>query len=312
MTPHEALESFNKIENSLGSKVYRAFDQNGWMFSKLMLELQPVHFHFGTITPARAHLDFAEQLFDNEVFRLPYPYMFITNDTSPNSALLCYQEWDGAIKAKLVQDKLLDEDDWIIENSLSIVTLGPFCIGSTEDSTDLGPSNTPFGKSLYDAPACPLLMTFFDGGRNGEIRWRSLSLKGTRFINKKGGVFNNEEKLGQLSQTAFQLTIGYVTLLMSKDINQQIFPTPDRLNKRRLQKKKPPIGERRVITVKSNIMAAHHNVGDLKSGRKSPIMHWRRGHIRRLGNRIVPIAPMIINARDDSIPEPKTYKFKPE
>jgi hypothetical protein len=290
MTPHEALESIYRIEDRLGSNLSDVFENSGWEFTKLALELQPVHFHFGNIMPENAHVDFANQLFDNHIFRLPFPYIFITNDISPSSALLGYQDIEA-----------MGDADF-----LNVVTLGPFRVGS-QGYDQIIKSDDINQDGGYGEPASPLLMTFYENKE--EIRWLSLTKKGMQY-NSRGDRFENEESLARVSRNSFHLMIGYTALLMSKEVNQQVFPAPERLNKRRLKKKKPPISERRVITIRSNYIGGG-DVGDLISGRKSPIMHWRRGHIRRLKDRTIPIPPMIINARDDSVPEPKVYKFKP-
>ena len=57
MTPHEALESLYSIEENLTNEdLFNAFDKDGWEYSKLLLEMKPVCFHFDSILPQSAHL----------------------------------------------------------------------------------------------------------------------------------------------------------------------------------------------------------------------------------------------------------------
>lgn len=70
-------------------------------------------------------------------------------------------------------------------------------------------------------------------------------------------------------------------------------PAPDRLNKQRAQKKKPPIGPVIVIDVRASQQASESRKGE---GGWTVKPHWRRGHIRHLADgRLIPIPPCCVN-----------------
>lgn len=84
-------------------------------------------------------------------------------------------------------------------------------------------------------------------------------------------------------------------------------PAPDRLNKQRAQKKKPPIGPVIVIDVRASQQASESRKGE---GGWTVKPHWRRGHIRHLADgRLIPIPPCCVNM-ETGIPIKPEYVVK--
>ncbi len=84
-------------------------------------------------------------------------------------------------------------------------------------------------------------------------------------------------------------------------------PAPVKLNKNRLVKGRPTIAPRIVIDVRASALARS---GSATGGGGTVRPHWRRGHLRHLGDgRVIPVSPSWVNAEGD-IPPPKQYLVK--
>lgn len=76
-------------------------------------------------------------------------------------------------------------------------------------------------------------------------------------------------------------------------------PAPDKLNKARIAKGRVPIYSHTIIEIKA-FKAVDPETGETILERRSPRMHWRRGHLRHLRNpdgsdrMVIPIAPMLV------------------
>jgi hypothetical protein len=108
---------------------------------------------------------------------------------------------------------------------------------------------------------------------------------------------------------AFQQALAFLTLLLSKEIEHRVEPAPGRLNAKRARQGRPPIPERHFVTIRKDVLRTFSGQGSHNGGsHASPIMHWRRGHLRHLPNgSILKIAPTVVNAQDAVKPVIKEY-----
>lgn len=104
--------------------------------------------------------------------------------------------------------------------------------------------------------------------------------------------------------------IGCLAMLNAKGIEQRVTPAPKNLNKRRVAAGKPPIGEIREIFVRVGGVS-YRASGEAEVGsHRSPRLHWRRGHIRRLASgEMTHVRPCLVGERiADEEPAKKTYR----
>lgn len=117
----------------------------------------------------------------------------------------------------------------------------------------------------------------------------------------------HKEKLSTALIDSAMDIVGYVVMLMAKNGVERIYhPAPEKLNKRRAKKGKPPIGDTYVVKLTAHPVSEEGRGGT----HASPRPHWRRGHYRRLdgGTRVVPVAPSLVNADIFDGSPPKEYK----
>ena len=89
-------------------------------------------------------------------------------------------------------------------------------------------------------------------------------------------------------------------MLLSRDVVSTVVPARPKLNKHRVRAGKPPTVEYKVLTINPRSVIEHSPSSD-GAGRQSPRLHFRRGHFRRLANKITAVAPAIIGAADRGV-----------
>ena len=110
-----------------------------------------------------------------------------------------------------------------------------------------------------------------------------------------------------LVDTGFGVSAALIGALATPQAIRREEPAPARLNKQRLQKKKPPIGPMIVIDVRASQQASQNRKGE---GGWTVKPHWRRGHIRHLADgRMIPIPPCCVNM-DTGVPIKPEYVVK--
>ena len=108
-----------------------------------------------------------------------------------------------------------------------------------------------------------------------------------------------------------------LAMLATDGVEVETIPAPERLNKQRVAKGKHPIPSWRRVHSKPYITALLARASGTRRGpggghHASPIMHVRRGHLRRLDNgRQVWIRDCIVNAADGSPVVRSHYAMKP-
>ena len=101
--------------------------------------------------------------------------------------------------------------------------------------------------------------------------------------------YNENPKLMTLLN-GFLLT--FVALINSRSTRVTEHVPPAKLNKARLVRRKTPLFSCTVLELPSISMTGHSADGTHPHG--SPRLHWRRGHLRCLADRIVPVAPCLV------------------
>lgn len=165
----------------------------------------------------------------------------------------------------------------------------------------------------HDAGKTPLLTFFF---HKGDPSLKGLPLfsatigdTGEYLLLRYPGVPMSQKFIDDAPQIISELAsmaFAICSLLMSRNTYVDAEPAPEKLNKKRALKGKPPITEVRHIKIRTDerLVARGHQGGS----HASPVMHWRRGHMRRLeSGKLVPVAPTIVNASDEHKPLAKDY-----
>ncbi len=86
--------------------------------------------------------------------------------------------------------------------------------------------------------------------------------------------------------------IGAMMLLNTKYAHKKENLIDERLNNRRRKNGKPPLHGYTTITLGGE---RNKNIGDKTGTHARPKPHWRRGHIRRLHDRVTKVMPCIVN-----------------
>jgi hypothetical protein len=275
VTPHGIQDDMTKLRTLFGENLFDRFSPEAWQLAEHMLE-RSVVFEYGPATPSVEHTQFGSDLFDKQLFRLPFKAVFYTANAIPRSAILAYEA---------------EEDDGY---RLFMITFGPVGIQGHD--------------TLLVAPLLTARMRW-DAEKGGWIDWKSCTAGQNHHSRKTGRKWEEEDYEAAIDRV-INFTMGATALLMSKEVTTDVVPAPDRLNKQREAKGRLPIRERRVIRIRPEYKAAHARSAEGFNSRSSPRMHWRRGHLRRVReDLVIPIAPMLINATEDAKPLAKKYVF---
>lgn len=113
-------------------------------------------------------------------------------------------------------------------------------------------------------------------------------------------------------------SMGLIVMLMSKGVSTEHVPAPIKLNKARERRGKPRINDRYVVSLDfgstRTICNEDGTTEDITGHvRGSPRPHWRRGHFRTLNRgtdveRVIPVAPSLVGANDESLVTRKIYE----
>lgn len=304
MRAHKALELVRRV--SLTDKAPADLHESlaGKMIGCEKLLEDAVTFDFGSLFPPQEHREFGLDLLSRRMLRLPYPVVFFSCGDGEGA--------DASSQGKrfylaAVVNKPTDEDMELIADALRKA-------GMPELETQ---KNIAAAKSIEDGTLTVMrLVGAGDAGSldallpsadikivghhpgNFEAVWWHIGL------NTKEGS-KDTESLEADACAGAGVVAGLVSMLMSKDILKVSVPAPDKLNKAREKKGKPPIRDAYEIRLKlgAGSSAATPSLGETINGRKSPRMHWRRGHYRRHHldrERLIPIPPCLVNAADDA------------
>lgn len=274
--PHDILNGMKRVREHAGDEFDTTFSPEVWGAVEASLKGPCVDFDFGDAVPDKAHLEFVNGLLDRGLFRLPFPEVLFRGRAMPYSSVLAQQYPNSKF-------------------TLICTTIGPI---QTPDRSMLG--------------CGPLLVLGLHGDRleNMRVDWKSATTRPHH--SRKTGQQWTEDTYEDKTELVLNWVCGLTALLMSKDIDVSTVRPSPRLNRDRIAKGKLPIGERRVVRIRAHAVEAQRQaLADFTSGRASPVIHWRRGHFRRIReDLIVPIAPMIVGARESANPpKPKDYRL---
>lgn len=284
MTPQSILEDMARMEAKCGDRLSDFFDVGYWRCARDAVSTA-VHFEFASACPKAEHIEFAEQMMEHDLFRLPFETVLFTGEPIPKTGILAFQ---------------------YVENG-KVNGLMWFTIAPAIDRD---------GESF----SAPLMVAQLDARDHatgdpthisrGTVDWASITK--ARHASRKTGKPWDDETYNTASEQSFSFIIGGTAMMMSKDVETRTETAPTKLNKRREQQGKPLIRERRVVVIKPERRASYANAAAEFAGlRSSPKMHWRRGHFRRVReDLIVPVAPSIINADVSTKPIAKQYRVE--
>lgn len=268
MTPHGILDGMSAIESMVGDRLEDYFDVGVWNTSRILLADLAVDFDFRGAIPETSHVEFANDLIDRDLFRLPFAVVMYRANALPETAIVAMQ--GGA------------------DYRLKFVTFGPV---KFED-----------GGSGY----APLLTLALTNGpcASARIDWKSVTRINHR--SRKTGREWEEQDYHEAGDKVLNFVLGGTVLLMSKDVETVTVPAPDKLNKARERKGRIPIRESRIIKISAHARsnqerAAREFASPRMHWRRG---HFRR--VRE--DLIVPVAPTIVGAREGVIAQPKTYE----
>lgn len=284
MTPQSILEDMTTVERRMGDRFDKLFDVGMWTAARIHIA-EAVHFEFASAIPKVEHIEFADEMMERGLFRLPFESVLYTGDAIPKTGILAGAD---------VKNGALD--------GLLYFVIAP---GIDNDGT---PYSIPILVCQLDsrdhATGAPVALS------KGTVDWASIT-KNPHSSRKTGRQWS-EEDYGAGSEKALRMIMGGTALMMSKDVETRTEAAPVKLNKRREEQGRPLIRERRVVVIKPDRRASYANAAaDFAGHKSSPRMHWRRGHFRNLrSGMVIPVAPSIVNADPAVKPIAKQYRVE--
>jgi hypothetical protein len=102
-----------------------------------------------------------------------------------------------------------------------------------------------------------------------------------------------------MASAALALCPAACAMMMSKSATVKHVAPPEALVRAREKSAKPRLFEFHVVTVPTESRVRGRSVG---IARRPPMLHWRRGHYRRLSlEKIVPVAPCLVGAEERGV-----------
>lgn len=121
-----------------------------------------------------------------------------------------------------------------------------------------------------------------------------------QFVRTPGCDYEAFQTTKQYQKIINGCVAAFLAILNCSNIGLCEVPAPAKLNKSRKEKNKPPFYQYKTLYVKSQKKSAvtigeNAEFEDADENRKSPCLHWRRGHIRKLANgKTIWIAAMLV------------------
>lgn len=285
MTPHGVISDIRTATKAGHSRHWHS----DMLIEAVQVIATAVHFDFGAIKPLTAHVQFGHDMLSRGLFRLPFETIFLTGQTIPYTGICIRQTVEG---------------DYL--KRLELFTCAP------ARSADLAID--------YAMPSLWGELVVADGEidmiAHGTVNWKSMTVDPHR--SRTTGREWTADDYHEASEKVLNFVEGAVSFLMAKDIEARLEPAPDKLNNRRIAQGKFPIGPRFVVRVRPEAREAYRRAADGDGAHPGVICHFRRGFFRDLGfprkkdgERIIPVAPTIVGARDDAKPMVKRYEVKP-
>lgn len=262
---------------------------------------QAVLFDFGDVHPASEHKEFALDLYERGLFKLPFAVTAFGFSGVPNPSPAFGNQ--QAVAGGMI---VVNQDD---DNRLSAI----MCT----EQRDLN------GKSVGGIPFAIMIKAKLSNPKAGgvDVDEQTFPIVSDRVLKLMYGDNAQLVHDTMVERIASNLVaaMGMTVMLMSKGVETEHTPAPDRLNKARKLRGKPSINDMYFVHIKSGDAYSVATAGgeEIIAGhtRGSPRIHWRRGHFRTIfrgaeAERVVPVAPSIIGASDAAEPLRKAYKLR--
>lgn len=294
VTPHLVAETMLE---------YRASDM--WRSKRgashvLALVRQATLFDFKDLHPSNEHKDFALDLYERQLFGLPFPVTAFAFEGVPNpSQYIAGQRAAGAMM-------VLSQDE-----------------GRRITAIMCSEMRDPDGRSLGAIPFAIVLRAKMSDARDSSVKMEeeTYPLVDDRMMASMYGSADARGHDTMRNRLCSNLVacMGMTVMLMSKGIETELCAAPAKLNKAREKRGKPCIGDRYTVRIKAgSLYAIADETGEQDiSGhvRGSPRLHWRRGHFRTLHRgsereRVVPVAPSLVGANEAAEPIRKSYAIR--
>ncbi|MEN9545000.1 MAG: hypothetical protein RLZZ598_1833 [Pseudomonadota bacterium] len=277
--PHKILEGMKAVELALGPDgMDETFAVPVWSATKAAVA-GCVDFDFGDAVPAPAHYEFANEMLEKGLFRLPFA-----------SVLFRSRRMGAAILAQQVSG-------------------GKYALMATS----IGPVEARDGSFSASGP---LLVAGVRVDETGALRidWKAVT-RGQQCSRKTGRLWT-VDAYEDKADLVLHWVGGLTAMLMSRDVDIETRAASPRLNRDRVAKGREPIRETRVVKIRPHARAAQAAaLADHIAGRASPVIHWRRGHFRQLaaprrsdGATVIPIPPSIVGGHKSAAP-PKAKDY---
>lgn len=282
MRAHQALKELEKV----GMPAENPPDGVARLYQEITLakSLLPhaVSFDLGSISVPQEHTEFGLDMLTKGMLRLPFQTVFFSCADGHFLAGMLMQKPNEQTLAEL-SAILKDHGTELPQGTMEFLsTEGAGALTVVQLASD-GEMLVPVSSVMVPSGA----------GSDGNLRLKFWTLADSV---PSGSDLTQEERL---SAAGFPVgrVCGIVALLMSRDVETKHIKAPDVLNKARARKGKPRIGDTYEVRLKLSPSSSGpgHSSGN---GRASPRMHWRRGHYRRLRERLIPIPPCLVSAGD--------------
>lgn len=117
------------------------------------------------------------------------------------------------------------------------------------------------------------------------------------FLDEQAQAATPESEIDTMAEDMNTTVAAFVALINSKSAEVLERSAPEKLNKARAKKGKEPLPSVRFVDVPSR----NWQGGAASKGHASPRLHWRRGHLRHLPDKIVPVSPCLVGAAENGV-----------
>lgn len=117
------------------------------------------------------------------------------------------------------------------------------------------------------------------------------------FLDEQARNDTPKEEVNMIAEDMNRTVAAFVALINSKSAEVTEQGAPEKLNKARAKKGKVLLPAVRFVDVPSR----HQPLGAGSGTHASPRLHWRRGHLRHLPDKIVPVSPCLVGSADNGV-----------
>ena len=224
------------------------------------------------------HYDFGMELAKNKLLRMPFRNTIIEAYNADKVFADDPSDPNGKAPDRIFL--------WVFERIGFAYNMESDQVLIGEDESQLVIANA--GYINGNAALFPGVAHLFIGGQN---RRPELSFF-RRFGEKGTGLSDNS--IRDNTTNLKWVTTSFVSLINSKSTQTTVSEPPEKLNKARARRGKAPMLSVRYVDVPAIESTARGTGGT----HASPRLHWRRGHMRRLADRLVPVSPCLVGSAE--------------